>query len=98
MIVVIWHSWSGISKTTLDSEDPDAGLASLTKGETTTMVHYARDRSAQFSLIRLEEPDQRELHQRPVARPADRVMLARWRGDSCFSPDRPSQGHAEKNR
>jgi hypothetical protein len=34
----------------------EAGIANLTKNETTMMVHYGQDRSQQFTLIRIEEP------------------------------------------
>jgi len=35
----------------------EAGVANLTKNETTMMVHYSKDRSVQFTLIRIEEPE-----------------------------------------
>jgi hypothetical protein len=35
----------------------EAGIANLTKNETTMLVHYAKDRSQQFTLIRIEEPE-----------------------------------------
>ena len=33
----------------------EAGIANLTKGETTMLVHYDGDRTRQFTLIRIEE-------------------------------------------
>jgi hypothetical protein len=35
----------------------EVGIANLTKKETTMLVHYAKDRSQQFTLIRIEEPE-----------------------------------------
>ena len=35
----------------------EAGLANLTKDETTMLVHYDTDRTQQFTLIRIEEPE-----------------------------------------
>src|SRR5262249_12143367 len=35
----------------------EVGIANLTKNETTMMVHYGKDRSQQFALIRIEEPE-----------------------------------------
>lgn len=35
----------------------EAGFANLTTTETTMMVHYGKDRSQQFTLIRIEEPE-----------------------------------------
>jgi hypothetical protein len=34
----------------------EVGIANLTKEETTMMVHFAKDKSQQFTLIRLEQP------------------------------------------
>jgi hypothetical protein len=34
----------------------EAGVANLTKNETTILVHYDKDRAEQFTLIRIEEP------------------------------------------
>jgi hypothetical protein len=34
----------------------EAGVANLTKAETSMMVHYGKDRSVQYTLVRLEEP------------------------------------------
>lgn len=41
-----------------DSKTPvyEVGFANLTKNETTMMVHYGKERSQQFTLIRIEEP------------------------------------------
>jgi hypothetical protein len=35
----------------------EAGIANLTKNETTMLVHYEKGRAEQFSLIRIEEPE-----------------------------------------
>ena len=35
----------------------EAGVANLTKDETTMVVHYGKDRSRQFTLIRIEDPE-----------------------------------------
>lgn len=35
----------------------EVGIANLTKDETTMLVHYAEDRSEQFALIRVEDPE-----------------------------------------
>ena len=35
----------------------EAGAANLTKDETTMLVHYETDRTQQFTLIRIEEPE-----------------------------------------
>ena len=35
----------------------EVGIANLTRNETTMLVHYGKDRSQQFTLIRIEEPD-----------------------------------------
>jgi hypothetical protein len=35
----------------------EAGIANLTKSETTMLVHYSKERTDQFSLIRIEEPE-----------------------------------------
>lgn len=35
----------------------EAGIANLTRNETTMLVHYGKDRTQQFSLVRIEEPD-----------------------------------------
>ena len=36
----------------------EAGVANLTKDETTMLVHYGADRSVQYTLVRMEEPKQ----------------------------------------
>ena len=38
----------------------DAGIANLTKDETTMLVHYGGNRSQQFSLIRVEDSEKKE--------------------------------------
>src|SRR5262249_44717525 len=38
----------------------EAGIANLTKNETTMVVHYGKDRSQQYTLIRIEEPEKKE--------------------------------------
>jgi hypothetical protein len=38
----------------------EAGIANLTKAATTMLVHYGKDRSQQFSLVRIEEPEEPE--------------------------------------
>ena len=38
----------------------EAGIANLTKNETTMLVHYRTDRTQQFALIRIEEPETSE--------------------------------------
>lgn len=38
----------------------EAGIANLTKNETTMLVHYSADRTQQFTLIRIEEPAKAE--------------------------------------
>ena len=35
----------------------EAGIANLTKNDTTMLVHYGKDRSQQYTLIRIEEPE-----------------------------------------
>jgi len=41
-----------------DKKEPiyEAGFANLTKPETTMMVHFGKDRSQQWTLIRIEQP------------------------------------------
>jgi hypothetical protein len=43
-----------------DQKQPiyEAGFANLTKAETTMMVHFGKDRSQQWTLIRIEQPAQ----------------------------------------
>ena len=38
----------------------EAGVANLTKEETTMLVHYGAERTSQFSLVRLQESDQKK--------------------------------------
>jgi hypothetical protein len=38
----------------------EAGIANLTKNETTMLAHYGNDRTVQFTLVRVEEPDQKK--------------------------------------
>jgi hypothetical protein len=35
----------------------EAGVANLTKAETSMIVHYSKDRSEQYTLVRIEEPE-----------------------------------------
>jgi hypothetical protein len=46
--------------TVADKKTPvyEAGIANLTRDETTMLVHYGKDRSQQFTLIRLQEPEE----------------------------------------
>jgi hypothetical protein len=41
-----------------DKKEPiyEAGFANLTKSETTMMVHFGKDRSQQWTLIRIDTP------------------------------------------
>ena len=41
-----------------DQKEPiyEAGFANLTKGETTMMVHFSKNKSQQWNLIRIEQP------------------------------------------
>src|SRR5262249_20868235 len=41
-----------------DRKEPifEAGFANLTKAETTLLVHYSKDRTEQWSLVRIEQP------------------------------------------
>jgi hypothetical protein len=45
-----------------DRKEPiyEAGFANLTKSETTMMVHFGKDRSQQWTLIRLEQPEEKK--------------------------------------
>jgi hypothetical protein len=38
----------------------EAGIANLTENETTMLVHYGTDRTQQFTLIRIEDPEKSE--------------------------------------
>lgn len=38
----------------------EVGIANLTKDETTMLVHYGKDRSQQFALVRIEEPEMKD--------------------------------------
>ena len=38
----------------------EAGIANLTKDETTMVVHYSKERSEQYALIRIEEPEMKD--------------------------------------
>jgi hypothetical protein len=42
-----------------DKKEPiyEVGFANLTKDETTMMVHFGKDRSQQWTLIRMQEPE-----------------------------------------
>ena len=35
----------------------EAGIANLTKDETTMLVHFAKDNSQQFTLVRIQQPE-----------------------------------------
>jgi hypothetical protein len=35
----------------------EVGIANLTKGETTMLAHFSKDKSQQFTLVRLEQPE-----------------------------------------
>jgi hypothetical protein len=45
-----------------DRKEPiyEVGFANLTKTETTMMVHFGKDRSQQWTLIRLEQPEEKK--------------------------------------
>ena len=45
--------------TVADRKTPvyETGIANLTKAETTMLVHFAKDNSQQFTLVRLEQPE-----------------------------------------
>jgi hypothetical protein len=45
-----------------DKKEPiyEAGFANLTKAETTMMVHFGKDRSQQWTLIRVEQPAEKQ--------------------------------------
>jgi hypothetical protein len=36
------------------------GVANLTKAETTMMVHFGKERSQQWTLVRVEQPAEKE--------------------------------------
>ena len=38
----------------------EAGIANLTKEETTMLVDYSLERSMQFTLVRIEEPQEKK--------------------------------------
>jgi len=38
----------------------EAGIANLTKAESAMLVHYSKDRTEQFTLIRIEEPEMKD--------------------------------------
>ena len=38
----------------------EAGIVNLTRKQTTMMVHYGKDRSVQYTLIRVEDPEKKE--------------------------------------
>ena len=48
--------------TVADRKTPvyEAGIANLTKTETTLLVHYSKDNSQQFTLVRIEQPEGEE--------------------------------------
>ena len=35
----------------------EAGIANLTKDETTMLVHFAKDKAQQFTLVRIQKPE-----------------------------------------
>jgi hypothetical protein len=45
-----------------DKKEPiyEAGFANLTKAETTMLVHFGKDRSQQWTLIRIEQPEEKK--------------------------------------
>ena len=45
-----------------DRKEPiyEAGFANLTKSETTMLVHFGKDRTQQWTLIRIEQPAEKE--------------------------------------
>ena len=45
--------------TVVDRKFPvyEAGIANLTKDETTMLVHFAKDKTQQFSLVRIQPPE-----------------------------------------
>jgi hypothetical protein len=45
-----------------DKKEPiyEAGFANLTKSESTMMVHFGKDRSQQWTLVRIEQPDEKQ--------------------------------------
>ncbi len=38
----------------------EAGIANLTKAESSMMGHYSKDRSEQFTLARVEDPEMKD--------------------------------------
>ena len=38
----------------------EAGIANLTRNETTMLVHFGGDKTQQFNLVRIEQPEQEE--------------------------------------
>ena len=45
-----------------DRKEPiyEVGVANLTKSETTMLVHFGKDRTQQWSLIRIEQPEEKK--------------------------------------
>jgi hypothetical protein len=45
-----------------DNKEPiyEAGFANLTKSETTMMVHFGKDRSQQWTLVRVDPPEEKK--------------------------------------
>src|SRR5205085_1353110 len=48
----------------------EAGIFNLTEEQTTMMVHYSKDKSQQFTLIRIERPEDSATPPVPTAPPA----------------------------
>ena len=49
----------------------DAGIANLTEDQATMMVHYSNDREQQFTLFRIEQPNDQNAQQQPAADAGD---------------------------
>ena len=45
-----------------DKKEPiyEAGFANLTKAETTLLVHFGKDRTQQWTLIRIDQPEEKK--------------------------------------
>jgi len=45
-----------------DRKEPvyEAGIANLTKSETTMLVHFSKDRTQQWTLIRMDQPEEKK--------------------------------------
>ena len=53
----------GAAWTVADRKSPmyEAGIANLTKDETTVLVHFGKDNRQQFMLIRIEQPEDKQV-------------------------------------